>query len=61
MEVLSKKNETTIEQLCEGCPLPFEQYMTYVRSLTFDQKPNYKHLRNLFETLFRELSLEDDG
>ena len=29
--------------------------MRYVRTLTFEQKPNYKHLRNLFETLFREL------
>lgn len=32
-----------------------------MRDLEFDQKPNYKYLRNLFETLFREMSLEDDG
>ena len=59
--VLNSKTDTTIEQLCEGCPLPFQQYMNYTRNLTFEQKPNYKYLRNLFETLFRELQLEDDG
>ena len=35
--------------------------MNYIRNLTFDQKPNYKYMRNLFENLFRELQLEDDG
>ena len=34
--------------------------MNYVRELSFEQKPNYKYLRGLFEGLFRELNYEDD-
>jgi len=59
--VLQMKVETTVDELCEGCPGQFKQYMNYVRNLSFDQKPNYRHLRNLFEGLFRELNFEDDG
>ena len=40
--------------------MPFKQYMRYVRELSFEQKPNYKYLRGLFEGLFRELNYEDD-
>jgi len=58
--VLASKEETTVEELCAGQPLPFKHYMKYVRELNFDQKPNYKMLKGLFEGLFRELSYEDD-
>jgi len=60
-QVLQKKSETTLDELCEGHPIAFRQYMDYVRSLTFEQKPNYKYMRNLFESLFRELNYEEDG
>ena len=59
-EVLHAKENTTVEELCEGHPLPFKQYMKYVRELTFEQRPNYKYLRGLFEGLFRELNFEED-
>ena len=35
--------------------------MDYCRNLEFDKKPNYKYLYSLFENLFKELNLEDDG
>lgn len=35
--------------------------MDYCRGLPFDKKPNYRYLYSLFENLFRELNLEDDG
>ena len=50
-----------MEELCQGQPVPFKQYMKYVRNLSFEQKPNYKMLRGLFENMFRELNYEDDG
>lgn len=60
-EVLNKKRTTTVEQLCEGCPLAFKTYMKYCRELSFEAKPNYKYLRGLFENLFREMNYEEDG
>ena len=59
--VLARKEATTIEELCQGQPLPFKQYMKYVRSLKFEQKPNYKMLRGLFENIFKELNYQEDG
>ena len=50
-----------MEELCQGQPVPFKQFMKYVRNLSFEQKPNYKMLRGLFENMFRELNYEDDG
>ena len=36
--------------MCDKCPIEFHQYMTYVRSLKFEERPNYDYLRSLFET-----------
>ena len=37
IDVMIKKQETTLEELCEGLPKPFYQYMVHVRSLHFEQ------------------------
>ena len=55
-QVFQLKSDTDIDQLCQGCPKQFKQYMKYARSLSFDQKPNYKMLRNMFESLFADLN-----
>ena len=34
--------------------------MEYVRGLDFEEKPNYKSMRGLFEQLFRELEYQED-
>ena len=47
--------DTTVDELCEGFPSQFKKYMEYVRGLDFEEKPNYKSMRGLFEQLFREL------
>lgn len=43
---------TTTEALCRGLPNEFHTYMNYVRSLRFDDKPDYSYLRKLFRDLF---------
>ena len=35
-------------------------YMTYIRSLKFEQKPDYKYLRSLFEDYMKENAMEID-
>ena len=59
--ILKAKADCTIDQLCEGQPVQFKQYMEYVRGLKFHQKPNYKQLKSLFEGLFREMEYQEDG
>ena len=43
---------TPIEQLCEGMPKEFRDYFEYVRSLRFEDKPDYGYLKRLFKDLF---------
>ena len=43
---------TPTEILCKGFPSEFAVYFQYVRSLRFDDKPDYSYLRKMFRDLF---------
>lgn len=43
---------TPSEQLCRGLHPEFALYLNYIRSLRFDDKPDYSYLRKLFRDLF---------
>ena len=45
--VLRKKKSITAEKLCEGLPAPFCKFVTHVRSLRFDEKPDYQYLHSV--------------
>jgi serine/threonine protein kinase len=45
--ILQKKTSITAEELCEGLPAPFCKFVTCVRSLGFDQKPDYQYLHSI--------------
>lgn len=49
--ISEKKMSTPIEELCKGFP-EFTSYLSYCRSLRFDDKPDYAYLRQLFRNLF---------
>jgi serine/threonine protein kinase len=45
--VLHKKISITVEELCKGLPAPFCKFVTHVRSLRFEEKPDYQHLHSI--------------
>jgi len=45
--VLQKKILITTEELCEGLPTPFSEFVNCVCSLGFDQKPDYQNLHSI--------------
>jgi hypothetical protein len=45
--VLQKKMLITTEELCKGLPTPFCEFISYVHSLSFDQKPDYDFLHSI--------------
>lgn len=47
--VLQKKMSITAEELCEGLPTLFSEFIIHVRSLDFDEKPDYKHLHTILK------------
>jgi casein kinase 1 len=49
--ICEKKTGTAIKSLCEGYPPEFTAYMMYVRSLGFEDKPDYAYLRKLFRDM----------
>jgi serine/threonine protein kinase len=45
--VLLSKSSTTLEELCLGLPAPFRNFISHVRSLGFDEKPDYQCLHSI--------------
>ena len=54
------KVKKTIEELCQNLPKEFALYFKHVRSLTFEQTPNYKKLLEVFRTLFVQKGYDYD-
>jgi casein kinase 1 len=50
--ISEKKMATPVEALCKGFPSEFAVFLNYVRSLRFEDKPDYQYLRKLFRDLF---------
>jgi serine/threonine protein kinase len=60
-KILAKKRATTIDSLCRGFAPEFALYFNYVRSLGFDERPDYAYLRKIFRNVFiREKFQSDD-
>lgn len=49
--VLQVKSSITAEELCEGLPTPFSKFVSYVRSLAFDKKPDYQYLHSILSRI----------
>ncbi|QSL66022.1 hypothetical protein MERGE_003159 [Pneumocystis wakefieldiae] len=56
-----KKQTTLVEELCEGFPDEFSQYILYVRNLGFEDTPDYDYLRGLFTNVIRKIGETEDG
>jgi len=50
--ILEKKAEIPTEVLCRGFPAEFRSYFDHVRSLHFDDRPDYDYLKRMFRELF---------
>jgi hypothetical protein len=57
-ELLDIRMAITPSTLCKGLPDEFAVFLNYVRSLEFEQKPDYQYLRGLFSCLCE--SVDDD-
>jgi casein kinase 1 len=59
-QIKQKKSATSIEELCETLPAEFAQYITYCRSLGFEDRPDYFYLKRLFNDLFFREAYQQD-
>jgi hypothetical protein len=42
---------TSVDELCQGCPKEFHEYMNYAKNLDFTTEPDYDYMKNLFTSL----------
>jgi len=54
------KNSSKPENICEGLPEEFIEYIKYCRNLEFEQDPNYDYLRNLFTLILIKENQKND-
>jgi len=54
------KKGVSLEQLCEGIPVEFREFMEGVKNLQYETEPNYKFLRQLFKRCFRREGYKKD-
>jgi len=60
-KISEKKISTAPDLLCKNFPSEFAHYINYIRSLRFDEKPDYTFLRKLFRDLFVRLGYKYDA
>lgn len=51
--IMEKKITTPNDILTQGLPREFLDYMNYIKTLRFDDKPDYSYLRKIFRDLFK--------
>jgi serine/threonine protein kinase len=56
-----KKQETTTSDLCAGFPEGFSKGLEHVRSLGFEDQPDYNRLQNLLSGVLEVVGEVDDG
>lgn len=55
-----RKRTIPIEELCAGYPDEFAEYLRYVRTIKFEEEPNYAYLMKLFEGLLERSGETED-
>ena len=59
-KIKEKKVATKIDELAKGCPKEIQMYLDYCWNLKFEDKPDYKQLRNFLADAFERLGFEHD-
>ncbi|KAH8393134.1 hypothetical protein KR200_003100, partial [Drosophila serrata] len=55
------KQSTRLKDLCRGCPDEFGAYMSYCRTLGFEEEPHYSLIRQSFLDLMKRYGYTNDG
>jgi serine/threonine protein kinase len=58
--VLLSKSSTTLEELCADLPAPFHKFIGHIRSLGFNEKPDYQLLHSILLQCSRSKSCKTD-
>merc|ERR1711915_887060 len=51
-KIMWKKEDTQIEELCEGLLPVFAKFLKHCRTMRYDQEPDYEALRGMFRRCY---------
>lgn len=55
--IMKMKSSLSFDQICEGCPQEFSEIFKYIRSLHFEERPNYDFIRTSIQSIISKYSL----
>jgi casein kinase 1 len=55
-KMLQMKKTVSLDVICEGLPVEFQLLLKHARTLKFEERPNYQHLRGLMQRLLSQNS-----
>ena len=54
IKILEKKIEINSNELCDGIPTEFVEFLEYIKNLEYNDKPEYEMLRHLFDNIMKK-------
>ena len=60
IKILQKKIEISSYELCKGFPKDIENFLEYTKNLEYDERPDYKFLRKLFDNIMKKENFNYD-
>jgi hypothetical protein len=59
--ILKMKLSLPIELICKDMPSEFARHLKYVRSLKYEEAPNYGKLKDMYQRLMKRMGYQYDG
>ena len=59
-KIFEIKSLIPIKMLCENTPKEMNEYMKYVKSLKFEEEPDYNYLTKIFEDMLKKINQVND-
>ena len=60
LKIYKMKKNVSPEDLCKSLPKQMVEFMRYVKSLEFEQEPDYNFLRNLFNSILKRINKSNE-
>jgi len=57
-QIFERKVCTSLEELCDGLPNCFIEYIDYCRKLKFDEEPDYEYMKDIFRDEYTKLNIK---
>ena len=59
-KILEIKISNSLDNLCQGCPKEFIDFIKYARDLKFEKRPDYAYLKKIFQKISKNNNLHFD-